>query len=120
MKVLWRLTESADLQANVVRLEPGEGVGEHVEGSLDVLVVPVGGAAVVEVDGTARPLVSGEPVLVPRGARRSIQAGPDDPAVYLTVHRRRAGLTIGGPEKGGAGRPRGQSPGTAPAEGSPA
>jgi quercetin dioxygenase-like cupin family protein len=97
VNVLWRLTESPDLQANVVRLEPGEEVAEHAEATLDVLVVPIAGEPVLTVDGKPRPLSAGEPVLLPRGARRSIVAGAAQPAVYLTVHRRRPGLSIGSP-----------------------
>ncbi|MFT2020017.1 hypothetical protein ACMA1D_29900 [Streptomyces sp. 796.1] len=38
----------------------------------------------------------GDLVWLPRGSRRAVAAGPDG-LVYLTVHRRRPGLTIGAP-----------------------
>jgi hypothetical protein len=104
---LWRLAEPGrQLDANLVRLAPGAEVGEHVEGELDVLLVVVagdgelGGGAlgVGQPGGTGperEPLAAGTVVWLPRQSHRSLHAGPDG-LVYLTTHRRRPGLTIGG------------------------
>ena len=48
---VWTLRGSGDLNANLVRFPLGEGVGEHVNGEVDVLFVGVSGSGVVEVDG---------------------------------------------------------------------
>lgn len=109
MKVLWRLTDSADLHANLLALQAGEEVAEHVEENCDVLLIAESGRAVVTVAGAAHELRPGRPLLVPKGMTRGIRAGERAGASYLTVHVRRPGLGIGS----GAGRPRGQPPGTA-------
>ena len=68
--MVWALEESGDLNANLVRFDVGRGVEEHA-------------------------LSAGKLVFVPRGARRSTGASSDGFA-YLTVHRSRGPLRIGG------------------------
>lgn len=93
--VHWTLGAEGDLNANLVRLEPGHAIGEHVNDEVDVLVVVLAGVGEARIDGHRLPLVHHQVVLLPSGARRSIEAGPEGLA-YLTVHRRRAGgLSIG-------------------------
>ncbi|MEV0489042.1 hypothetical protein [Streptomyces atratus] len=91
---LWRLAEQGrELDANLVRLPPGAEVGEHQEDILDVLlVVLVGGGRVLTGTETLE-LTPTTVVWLPRTSRRALAAGPDGLA-YLTVHRRRPGLTI--------------------------
>jgi quercetin dioxygenase-like cupin family protein len=72
---------------------PGHRIAEHVNDALDVLVVVLGGHGCALVDGEARDMVPGSAVLLPRGARREIDAG-DEGLRYLTVHRRRGPLQI--------------------------
>jgi quercetin dioxygenase-like cupin family protein len=93
--VAWTLDAEADLNANLVILPPGGEIGAHVNGELDVLVVVLAGSGLVRVDDDSRQLARHSLVLLPRGARRAIEAGPAG-LRYLTVHRRRGGLTIGG------------------------
>jgi quercetin dioxygenase-like cupin family protein len=93
--VVWTLEGSGDLNANLVRFEAGRGVGEHVNDEVDVLIVGVSGAGLVGVDGEEHPVSNGVVVFVPRGARRSTRATAGD-FVYLSVHRRRGPLRIGG------------------------
>ena len=92
---IWSLGHSGDLNANLVRFPAGRGVGEHVDEEVDVLVVGVSGVGVVEVDGQEHPLRAGTVAFVPKGARRSTRSGSGDFA-YLTDHRRREPLGIGG------------------------
>jgi quercetin dioxygenase-like cupin family protein len=92
---IWSLGQGGDLNANLVRFPAGRGVGEHVDEEVDVLVVGVSGVGVVEVDGQEHPLRAGTVAFVPKGARRSTRSGSGDFA-YLTVHRRREPLGIGG------------------------
>ncbi|GAA2501434.1 hypothetical protein [Streptomyces gobitricini] len=92
---LWRLAEDGrQLDANVVRLAAGAGVATHVEPDLDVLLYVVGGTGRLDTPEGGQPVEAGCLVWLPRGARRGVAAGPEGLA-YLTVHRRRPGLTIG-------------------------
>ena len=93
--VIWALRGSDDLNANLVRFDAGGGVGEHVTEVVDVLFVGVAGSGSVRVDGKEHVLSAGALVFAPRGARRSTSALSDGFA-YLTVHRRRGPLRIGG------------------------
>lgn len=90
---LWTLRGSEDLNANLVRFPVGEGVGEHVNGEVDVLIVGVSGLGNVAVDGRCYELRAGVVVFVPRGASRSTRSDSADFA-YLTVHRRRGPLQV--------------------------
>jgi quercetin dioxygenase-like cupin family protein len=82
---------SEQLNLNLLRLPTGDGVGAHVNSEVDVVLVVFEGRGELTVDGAAYPLRPGHAVLVPRGATRALRctAGP---LVYLTCHRRRAGL----------------------------
>jgi quercetin dioxygenase-like cupin family protein len=92
---IWTLEQSAELNANLVRFPAGGGVDEHINEEVDVLFVGVTGSGVVEVDGHEHSLRAGTVALVPKGARRSTRSGSGGFA-YLTVHRRRGPLRIGG------------------------
>ncbi|MFE6933685.1 hypothetical protein ACFVDT_16850 [Streptomyces sp. NPDC057699] len=92
---LWHLAEQGrELDANLVRLPPGAGVGEHQEDVLDVLlVVLAGGGSLRTADGDTLDLAPTTVTWLPRTSRRALEAGPDG-LTYLTVHRRRPGLAI--------------------------
>ncbi|MCQ0022032.1 hypothetical protein M4914_03070 [Streptomyces somaliensis DSM 40738] len=106
---LWRLAvRERQLDANVVRLAPGAEVAVHVEADLDVLVFVVSGRGRLETGGAgSEALEAGCVVWLPHGARRGLAAGPHG-LDYLTVHRRRPGMTIGRPTA--AGREQGGEP----------
>jgi quercetin dioxygenase-like cupin family protein len=93
--VVWTLEQGADINVNMVRFPPGRGVGEHVNEEVDVLVIGVSGSGVVAVDGYEHHLRAGTVAFVPKGARRSTRSDSGDFA-YLTIHRRRGPLRIGG------------------------
>lgn len=80
-----------DLNANLLVLDDGEGVGEHVNDAVDVLLVGVLGEGDVAIDGRRHRLTAGHLLVVPKGVRRSI-AGRGGRFAYLTCHRRRGGL----------------------------
>jgi quercetin dioxygenase-like cupin family protein len=82
---------SDDLNVNLLVFQPGEGVAEHVNAEVDVLVIGIRGVGIIAVDGVEHPLRAGGAILIPKGARRGTQAG-DEALAYLTCHRRRAGL----------------------------
>ncbi|MET7616832.1 hypothetical protein [Streptomyces sp. NPDC005408] len=91
---LWRLSgEGRQLDSNVIRMLPGTRVSGHVEPDLDVLLCVLGGSGRLEIDGGRRQLESGCVAWIPRGTRRGLLAH-EDGLVYVTVHRRRPGLTI--------------------------
>ncbi|GHJ39187.1 hypothetical protein [Streptomyces sp. TS71-3] len=92
---LWRLAaEGRQLDANLVRLAAGTSVPEHVEPDLDVLVCVVAGGGALRTDAGEQELRPGFVAWLPHGTRRAVRAGAADLA-YVTVHRRRPGLTIG-------------------------
>lgn len=103
---LWRLAESGrQLDANLVRLPPGASVGEHVENDLDVLLLVVDGGGEIEDGAGGRRTLAPKAVLwLPRTSRRSLRAGPEG-LVYLTVHRRRPGMTVRGLASAGREEP---------------
>jgi quercetin dioxygenase-like cupin family protein len=86
-------TATEDLNATILEWRPGAGPAEHVNAERDVAVVVVEGSIVLDLDGEERTLRAGEVVVIEKGTRRRIEAGPDG-ARYVTVHRKRAGLTI--------------------------
>jgi mannose-6-phosphate isomerase-like protein (cupin superfamily) len=83
--------QSADLNVNLLVWSADEGVVEHVNSEVDVLLVGIAGDGLVEVDGTTHPLRAGQALIIPQGARRAIRSTGGRFA-YLTCHRRRAGL----------------------------
>jgi quercetin dioxygenase-like cupin family protein len=85
--------ESADLNATLLEWPAGEGPAEHVNESLDVLYVVLGGTATLTVVCAPRDLEPGEATIVDKGARRGLVAGPDG-VCYLTAHVRRGGLQL--------------------------
>ncbi|MFJ9770510.1 cupin domain-containing protein [Kitasatospora sp. NPDC101157] len=91
---LWRLQEEGrQLDANIVRLPANAEVAAHVEPDLDVLVQVLDGSGLLETDGGRQELSAGCTAWLPHGARRAVSAAGDG-LVYLTVHRRRPGLSI--------------------------
>lgn len=90
---VWTLTEGEDLNANLVCFPDGQGVGEHTNSEVDVLIVGVSGYGVVAVDGEELTLSSGMLILISKGARRWTRSASRDFA-YLSIHRRRGPLRI--------------------------
>ena len=93
--VVWTLEAGSELNANLVRFETGDGVGEHVNDEVDVIILGISGSGFVDVDGREHPVSTGTMIFVPKGARRSTRSASGDFA-YLRVLRRRGPLQIGG------------------------
>lgn len=91
--------ETEDLDLNLVRFAPGTGVGEHVNREVDVAVIVLDGDGVLTLDGEEHPLRAGRAAIIPKGARRAIQATGSAPLVYVTVHRRRRRLWPSTPDR---------------------
>ncbi len=82
---------SDDLNVNLLTFSEGEGVDEHINTEVDVLMIGIAGVGIITVDGESHPIREGHLLLVPKGTRRSTRALSDRFA-YLTSHRRRSGL----------------------------
>ena len=83
--------QSTDLNVNLLVWGADEGVVEHVNSEVDVLLVGIAGDGLAEVDGMAHPLRAGQALIIPKGVRRAIRSSGGRFA-YLTCHRRPAGL----------------------------
>jgi len=84
---------SEELNATLLVWRAGEGQPAHVNAERDVAIVGLAGSATLVVDDAEHALAAGTLAIVPRGARRSVVAGPAG-FRCLTVHRRRGGLRI--------------------------
>jgi quercetin dioxygenase-like cupin family protein len=84
---------SEDLNATLLRWPPGGGIPEHVNDERDVLLVALRGSGTVAIDGDAHGLAGGTAVLVEKGRRRRVVAGPKGLRL-LSVHLRRVGLQV--------------------------
>ena len=80
-----------DLNVTLLVFHAGEGVADHVNTELDVLIVGITGEGLVKVNGEAHVLAVGAAIIVPKGAVRSTRATTAHFS-YLTCHRRRGGL----------------------------
>ena len=90
---LWGL-ESEELNATLLEWGPGEGPPEEtVNTERDVLIFVHEGLLKVFLDGVEQELPAGRAVVVEKGRRRRLVAGPEG-VRYLTAHRRRGGLQI--------------------------
>lgn len=87
---VWSLS-SPDLNINLVRFGPGDGVDAHVNTEVDVIGIVVAGEGVLILDAGEEPLRPGSFFFVPKGARRAVRAAGAE-LIYLSCHRRRAAL----------------------------
>jgi quercetin dioxygenase-like cupin family protein len=91
---LWRL-DGEDLQANLVRLDPGDRIQPHRNDEVEVLMVVVLGRGQLTLDGQVHQLAPMVLAHLPKGTVRAVEA-VGGPLAYLSVHRRRAaGLQLG-------------------------
>lgn len=92
----WSIAEpDRELDSNVIRLPAGESIPAHVGAEVDTLIHVVRGDGVLLTEGGEEPLRTGDITLLPRRTVRGFQAGGEG-LEYLTVHRRRKALQIGG------------------------
>ncbi|HET6683324.1 MAG TPA: cupin domain-containing protein [Gaiella sp.] len=87
-------TASEELNATLLVWREDEGQPEHVNEEREVALVVLAGGGTLVVDGDQHALSAGRLAIVPRGATRSVVAGPDG-LRCLSFHRRRGGLSIG-------------------------
>ena len=91
---IWSLPHDGDLDTNLVVLGPRGTIEAHVNGEVDVLVVVHAGGGKLRVDGVSHELRPGMLALVRKGSERGIVADTEGVS-YLSIHRRRGGVTIG-------------------------
>lgn len=91
----WKLAEpDRQLDANLVHLPAGKSVESHREPDLDVLLLVVSGDGTLSTPEGPQQLTKGAVFWLPHGSTRSLSAG-EQGLYYLTVHRRRPGMSIG-------------------------
>lgn len=84
-------SQGEELSVNLIAFAAGDGVAEHVNDEVEVLLVGVTGEGIVAIDERQQVLRAGNALLIPRGTRRSTRATTCCFA-YLTCHRHRSGL----------------------------
>lgn len=91
---VWAIpVQDRDLDSNVIHLAAGKSIGEHAGADLGVLIHVVQGAGTLGTELGEVALEPGQILWLPRRSRRSFTAG-EQGLTYLTVHRRREGLTL--------------------------
>ncbi|AIE86962.1 cupin 2 barrel domain-containing protein [Fimbriimonas ginsengisoli Gsoil 348] len=73
---------------------PSEGIAEHVNEEMDVLVVGFAGEGLISIDDENHSVNAGQAILIPKGSKRSILA-LDGGFSHLNVHQRRKRLMPG-------------------------
>jgi len=82
-----------DLNLTVLTWSKEQGVARDVNNELDVVWIGVEGTAWVQVDDQQYTLEEGSLIVIPRGAARSLRCVSDQ-CSYLSMHRKRHGLSI--------------------------
>lgn len=90
---VWSLPHGGDLDANFVSFDAGQGVDEHVNDEVDVLIVVLSGGGELALNGEVFQLGPDYVALIPRGSSRTVAAGSAGIS-YMSVHRRRGPLDI--------------------------
>ena len=85
--------ESEDLNATLLVWPARDGPPEHMNDARDVLLVVLDGSLELRIDDDEAEVTEGEALIVAKGRRRKITAGPRG-ARYLSAHLRRPPLQI--------------------------
>jgi quercetin dioxygenase-like cupin family protein len=93
--VHWALEASGELNVNLVHLDAGHAIGEHVNDEVDVVIVVLTGRGRLTVDGRTTDLTPHVVACVPRASHRIVSAAGGQGLDYLSIHRRRPPLGIG-------------------------
>jgi len=99
--VHWTLEGPGELNVNLVHLDAGHAMGEHVNEAVDVVLVVLAGTGRLTIDGRSTALAPHVVAHVPRTSLRSVRAG-EEGLDYLSIHRRRGPLDVGPPRASAA------------------
>ena len=83
--------ECEDLDYTLLQWRNAQGVQEHVNSEVDVIMIVLAGFGEVVLDGTSHAVAAGKAILIPKGAKRAIQSFSDD-FRYLNIHKRKRRL----------------------------
>jgi len=83
--------ECEDLDLTLLKWFADEGVAEHVNEEVDVVMVVLSGEGVVTIGGLPEHARSGSAFVIPKGVPRAIRATSKE-LIYLNVHKRRRRL----------------------------
>jgi mannose-6-phosphate isomerase-like protein (cupin superfamily) len=86
--------EVEDLDFTLLQWHEGQGVQEHVNDEVDVIMVVLSGTGFIVADGERMDAQAGTTFVLPKGTRRSISSTSSD-FRYLNVHKRRKRLMPG-------------------------
>jgi uncharacterized protein (DUF2249 family)/quercetin dioxygenase-like cupin family protein len=90
----WKLeVRERDLDSNVIRLAPDDGIDAHEGPDIDVIIHVVAGTGRLDTELDPVELTAGALVWLPRRSRRGFTAGSEG-LTYLTVHQRKPALTL--------------------------
>ena len=90
----WKLdVRERDLDSNVIRLAPEDGIEAHEGPDIDVIIHVIAGTGRLDTELGPVGLSAGALVWLPRRARRGFTAGPEGLS-YLTVQQRKPSLTL--------------------------
>jgi quercetin dioxygenase-like cupin family protein len=92
--VQWTLPAPSQLNVNLVHLDPGASIADHVAHDVDVVVLVLAGTGVLEGIDLHVELAEHMLIHLPAGTSRALRAGPAGLG-YVTVHRRRGPMQIG-------------------------
>ena len=91
---VWRLQPSPrDLDANIIHLPAGDGIGSHVGPDVDVLLLVLEGDGSLTTETEVLELHAGAIVWLPRRSRRQFLAGSSG-LRYFSVHQHRQALAL--------------------------
>ncbi|HLS25442.1 MAG TPA: DUF2249 domain-containing protein [Beutenbergiaceae bacterium] len=98
---VWNLgMQERDLDANIVTLPAGDGIGSHAGPEVDVLIHVLAGSGHLHTETGLVDLRAGLVVWLPRRSQRAFAAGAHG-LTYLTVHRRRRSSGLWPTSEGG-------------------
>ena len=83
--------ECEDLDYTLLQWRDGQGVQEHVNTEVDVIMIVFAGSGEVVVDDETVDARPGKTIVIPQGVKRAIRSTSND-FRYLNVHKRRRRL----------------------------
>jgi len=83
--------ECEDLDYTLLQWTKGLSIQPHINNEVDVIMIVFAGSGIVTVDDQSIDVSKGKTLVIPKGAKRSIQSTSND-FRYLNIHKRRRSL----------------------------